>query len=562
MQARDHRDASTRLPAGPAWDAGKTPSEAVVAETDSADVLDARGRAQWWSKDVPAAIQTRARAYVAYKTDGRIAEAAAVAVWLARELRTLLDNDAAADGWLARAETLSADLHRSAVPGWVSLARAEATTNAADSIALCQSAVMVARSLHDADLEIVALGRLGLLELARGAVDAGIRHLDEAMAAASAGEASDLQTVGEAYCALMDAAELLGDPQRFGQWVEALSMLRPSDGFGPLDGVGASAAHGSLSTFCGACCGAVYLVTGRLDDAEVALRAALSDLESSGLHARCVHPVTQLAELRVLQGRLEEAHAMLEPYEDLPESVRALAVLDLALGSPDSAAARLSGRLHDLRDLPVAALPLWSVLLDAHIARGDLAGAADAAEQIETVAALTQSKRHAAEALLGRGKVAAAHGHAHGSALLHEAARAFSEASMALPACRARMELAGTLAGSDRPLAISEARAALAAFERLGAIPDADAASAFLRDLGVKGRTGPKNLQLLSKREVEVLRLVAQGLSNAEVAERLFISVKTAGHHVSSILSKLGLRSRTEAAAYAALNLVPEQVRK
>ena len=133
---------------------------------------------------------------------------------------------------------------------------------------------------------------------------------------------------------------------------------------------------------------------------------------------------------------------------------------------------------------------------------------------------------------------------------------------MALPACRARMELARTLVRSDRAVAISEARAALAAFDRLGAVPDADAASAFLRDLGIKGRTGPKNLELLSKRELEVLRLVAKGLSNAEIAERLFISTKTAGHHVSSILSKLGLRSRTEAAAFAALNLGRELAQK
>ena len=73
-----------------------------------------------------------------------------------------------------------------------------------------------------------------------------------------------------------------------------------------------------------------------------------------------------------------------------------------------------------------------------------------------------------------------------------------------------------------------------------------------LADTGICSSNG------LSKREVEVLRLVAQGLSNSEIAERLFISVKTAGHHVSNILTKLGLRSRTEAAAYAAMHLPTE----
>lgn len=89
----------------------------------------------------------------------------------------------------------------------------------------------------------------------------------------------------------------------------------------------------------------------------------------------------------------------------------------------------------------------------------------------------------------------------------------------------------------------------------MGATAEADRAAAFLRGLGVKGRTGPRDVGLLSRREHEVLGLVAEGLSNAEIAERLFITVKTAGHHVSNILAKLGLRSRTEAAAFALLNL-------
>ncbi|MGH3119364.1 MAG: response regulator transcription factor, partial [Gaiellales bacterium] len=92
------------------------------------------------------------------------------------------------------------------------------------------------------------------------------------------------------------------------------------------------------------------------------------------------------------------------------------------------------------------------------------------------------------------------------------------------------------------------------------AVPDANSAAAFLRELGVKGRTGPKNLDLLTRRETEVLRLVAQGFSNSEIAGRLFISIKTAGHHVSNILSKLGLRSRTEAAAFASIHLPGESV--
>jgi DNA-binding CsgD family transcriptional regulator len=114
-----------------------------------------------------------------------------------------------------------------------------------------------------------------------------------------------------------------------------------------------------------------------------------------------------------------------------------------------------------------------------------------------------------------------------------------------------RLELARVLATSDPEMAVAEARDALAAFERLGAAGDADAADALLRSLGVAGRTGPKRVGVLTRREQEVLRLVGLGVSNPEIAQRLFISRKTAAHHVSNVLAKLGVRNRAGAIAYA-----------
>jgi DNA-binding NarL/FixJ family response regulator len=98
---------------------------------------------------------------------------------------------------------------------------------------------------------------------------------------------------------------------------------------------------------------------------------------------------------------------------------------------------------------------------------------------------------------------------------------------------------------------VAEARLALRAFERIGASADADATAALLRRIGAGGRAFPKHFGELTKRETEVLALLADGCSNEEIAQRLVISRRTAEHHVAHILSKLGLRSRAEAAAYA-----------
>jgi DNA-binding NarL/FixJ family response regulator len=122
----------------------------------------------------------------------------------------------------------------------------------------------------------------------------------------------------------------------------------------------------------------------------------------------------------------------------------------------------------------------------------------------------------------------------------------------------ARLELARALASSSPELAVAEAPSALGAFERLGAAGDADAADALLRSLGAPGRTGPKRPGQLTRREQEVLRLVGLGLSNPEIAQRLFISRKTAAHHVSNVLAKLGVRNRAGAIAYATRQQGPD----
>jgi DNA-binding NarL/FixJ family response regulator len=161
------------------------------------------------------------------------------------------------------------------------------------------------------------------------------------------------------------------------------------------------------------------------------------------------------------------------------------------------------------------------------------------------------------ERLLGH--AVAAHGNA-GEATRHLGASlaAFVRLEMPLEAARTQKLLAETLRGGEPDVAVAEARAALATFENLGAERDADAAAALLRRLGVKAaRAGPKGVGRLTKREREVLSLLGQGLSNPEIAERLYISRKTVEHHVARVLSKLGLRSRAEAAAESVRQLGP-----
>lgn len=129
---------------------------------------------------------------------------------------------------------------------------------------------------------------------------------------------------------------------------------------------------------------------------------------------------------------------------------------------------------------------------------------------------------------------------------------AFGRLAMPLDAGEARLELARALASAAPDLARDEARTALGAFRELGASRAMDGAAALLRDLGEGTAPRSRGYGDLTAREQEVLELIALGMSNARIAQALFISEKTVGHHVSRILSKLGVRNRAEAAAHAA----------
>lgn len=253
----------------------------------------------------------------------------------------------------------------------------------------------------------------------------------------------------------------------------------------------------------------------------------------------------------MLQGRFEEAEALLAGFPDGPEVVRARVRLHLARGEYAAAASLLRRRLRALGESSPLAAPLLELLAQAELARGELDAAHGTASRLDALAEAFGQERIAAQADLVAGKVLLAAGDEAGVRRLERALEHFSRLAMPLDVARVRLELARSLESTDREAALHEARTAAAAFERLGAGRERDVAAFLVRRLGGEGQTGPRDGGTLTRREQEVLRLLALGLTNAEIAARLFITPKTAGNHVSSIFMKLGVRNRAQAAAYA-----------
>lgn len=508
-------------------------------QSDTPEAHDGLGLALWWLNDVSAAHEHRTRAYLGYKERGNLRRAAWLAAWLAREQVFLRANTSAMNGWFARADRLLVEAGPCVERGWVELYRVSMTATPQALEETAQAAINLAREFRDADLEALAIAFVGMARVALGRVDEGMACVDEAMATATSGEVRDHFVVCETFCVTLSACELAGDLARTDHWCQVASdyAQRRNSPF--------------LSAYCRTTYGGLLATTGRWREAESALNEAIRTFDA-GHQALRAHAVLKLADLRVSQGRLEEAEALLSGYEDYGNAIVPLARLHLARGDSKQARALLEQALTSLDDAPsLHRVPLLRLLVDVALAESDVVSAGRACEELAELARRANSDVLLAQSELAQGQLERFTGEPDAAQHFLHALDRLKTYEQSLLAGRVKLEMAWLLLQSDPPGATAWARAALACFERIGAARDADEAAKVLRDLGASVRPSVRQQASLTQREQDVLALLAHGLTNREIAERLVISAKTVEHHVSQILGKLGLRSRAEAAAYA-----------
>jgi DNA-binding NarL/FixJ family response regulator len=502
------------------------------------DSLEDEAEKAYRDLDYPRALRLYEQAFAAYRAKGEALASARVARILAWLHGNVYGAWAVGSGWTTRACTLLEGAEDdSAEHGWALAMQAPAETDPARQERLLREAMALGRRHREPALEFEAEGWLGLLLVREGRVDEGFTFFDEAMAAVCAGEVSDVYVVEGTFCGMFFACERVNDVIRAEQWLSAAADVvnRPH--------------MGGVSAFCRAHYGGILTAAGRWEEAEFELTNAARLFEGTYTAMRSA-ALARLGDLRVRQGRFEEAVQLLEGLEEHPDAARPLAALQLARGHADVARDLLERTLGDRGVLAPMPGPLLALLVDVHLARGAVEDAARVATELAELAARQSGRYLHAAAALARGKVCIASDSGDARTCLHNALSLFAQAQMPVELAQARLELARAVAAERPQVALAEAAAALESFERLQAARDADAAAALLRDLGGPARTGPKTREPLTKREAEVLTLLGHGLTNSEIGDRLYISRKTVEHHVGRVLSKLGLRSRAEAAAY------------
>lgn len=472
----------------------------------------------------------------------KMRDAARLAIRLA-VLEDTAGNETVMRGWLSRARRLIDEVGHCVEEGyyWIALVGCS-VPDVGELETLAARALEVAREFGDPDLEIKALTDSGLALVSQGRVEAGLARLDEAAAALLAGETRDLTTTGLAACSVVSACERLGDVERLLRFKEGLDRVfnERYRGFYPPIHL----------THCRQAYGGMLGEAGLWQEAEAELLRALECSQCVGHRASAL---ARLGQIRVNQNRVDEAAELLRGWEDRWEVQRSLAILHDVRGELELAASTLRWALRQRGSDLLSSAPLYAHLADIEARRGELDAADEAAGHLERIASLVASPTIQAMALLARGRVRIARGGSGGVESL-EAALAQLQ-SIDRPLLRAEIHLA--LASAKREPApadaVADARAALAICERLGARRQLDRATALLRELGIRVRPAPTSLPGigLSRREREVAVLVAQGLSNAEIGARLFVSPKTVEHHVTAVLGKLGLSKRAEVAAWA-----------
>jgi DNA-binding CsgD family transcriptional regulator len=395
------------------------------------------------------------------------------------------------------------------------------------------------------DDDLMALGRLGVGQalVAAGRTGPALALLDEVMVAVTSDEVSPI-FAGILYCAVIETCQEAFDLRRAREWTLALTRW--------------CEAQPDLVPYRGQCLvhrSEIMLQHGAWSDA---LDEAQSACASLGGHPAVGAAFYQLAEVHRLRGefgRAEEAYRQASRW--IPEPQPGLALLRTVQGQVDAAAAMLRRALEaavgfkalrramDVEPVPPAAVR--SRLLAAHvevmIAAGDLAAARAGVDELQAIADRVGAPLLQAMALHASGAWRVA-GHDPGAAgVLRRAWRAWRDLDAPYEAARVRvlMGLACRQLG-DPDSAEMEFDAARLVFEQLGALPDANRVRALSRAAGAGPLTG---------REVQVLRLVATGMTNRAVAAELFLSEKTVARHVSNIFTKLGVSSRAAATAYA-----------
>ena len=476
---------------------------------------------------LPEYFEIRGRAYKNLLERGDRLGAAEAALWLGTQ-KIIQGEVAEGGGWIARAARIvGEDGTDSRAAAFLNVAGAFEAAGSGDlegAARIAEECVRAARRLGSAEYAALSIHQQGLFLLAAGHTAEGLACLDEAMLGVASGECSAL-VEGIIYCGVIEGCWSIYELTRAQQWTAAMTQW--------------VAAQPDLGNFTGEC----KVRRAELKQFNGRWSEALDELAAVSLTDPNMWESGRAASVRGnldrLCGRLDSAEEYFTLASKLGEDAQpGLALLRLARGSLQAAAAMARRSLAETHQTG-RRIQVLAAATEILLAVGDIDSAEATAGELRDLATVNRSPvvialgQHAqASVCLARGAPAEA------LPLLREALGTWIRTRAPYEEARTRVLLADACrALGDRESADREVDTARAIFETLGAMPD------------LARLTGSDDL--LSPRELEVLRLVATGATNRTIAETLVLSERTVDRHVSNIYAKLGVSTRAAATAYA-----------
>ncbi|HEX4964591.1 MAG TPA: LuxR C-terminal-related transcriptional regulator [Thermoanaerobaculia bacterium] len=531
-----------------AWQDAKRAFDSVLLREESPEALEGLALAAWWLDLADVVFSSREQAYRLYRERGDVTAAARVAVWIGWDYSAFRGEQAVANGWMQRAHQLLDGLADRPEHAWLAVREGVfALLEDSDpdrARALAADAIRIGRATGAVDFEMIGRALHGFVRVVAGEVADGMRELDGVNAAVLAGEIVDPVAIGLSCCYLVNACERVRDGDRAVQWCDRLKGFCTTWGLRPLLAV------------CRTQYASVCVWRGAWSEAEQELITATAELAASR-PAMTAEGQARLGQLRRLQGRLDEAAELFDQAGHHPVASLGRAALAIDRGDP-SRAADLTERY--LRHLPkndqTERAPGLELLVRASAETGSLERARTALAELQEIAMHAATAPLRASASFAAGWVAGAEGQADAARRhFEDAVDLFHGSGAPYETARARLELARVLGLLGRTAAArDELERTLCVLVEMNAAHDLARARRLERQLSPRPEepAGRGRVGGLSRRELEVIRLIAAGLDNQAIAERLVISEHTVHRHVANILARLDVPSRSAAVARAA----------
>jgi ATP/maltotriose-dependent transcriptional regulator MalT len=528
------------------WEKAKECLEEALRSDITPNVLEQLAWACWWLNDSALAFEYRTRGYNLFLEEGDKLGAARNACWIGVDYIEFKGEFAIASGWFKRAESLLEGLPESWEHGLMKILKArwafQADKNLELAFKLLDESLSISKSHNYLDGEMLAEAVKGFILVVEGNISEGMPLLDEATLLATTSEKTNLNITTITCCFLIDACERIRDYERASQWCNNVKEICERWRFK------------AMFANCKMKYAGILIQQGKWKDAEDELLSAVSELKKFR-PAQINACTVRLADLKRRQGKWNEAEKKLSEVDSHPLKPLYYAHLFFDKGEYDKALEPAEKYLRRISEKEKAERTTGvELLLRIYIKLGKLEQAQKLVNELRDIAGNINTLPLKAALLSAEGNLNSAHNNNETAKQnFEDAADLYDKIKLPFEASVNRISLSEVLIKLNRfAQAEGELNNAMLKLKELGAEKEFEKARSLLKNL-YKDKADDSDINRFefTGRELEVLRLIAEGKNNEEIAEKLFLSIRTIEKHITNIYSKMGISGKS-ARAYAA----------